>query len=170
MKVQIIGTDLNLKQVTEKLSDVIMNTIQKVEAEQGVNITGFSIVDSETTIKLKVEGMDEPQLLTVEHHKGFPEMFKWIVNVDKDEANSNEEESEFDEYSVAKSNGEEKQFAEIESVYSIVDLQEIVDLSETYGNMSKKVYEHKDGFRVVQLRQNRRLIQEYKLVPKEDVS
>lgn len=168
MKVQIIGTDLTIGQVTEKLSDVIHNTIEKVESEQGVKINSFGIVDSETTIKLHVEGMDEPQLITVEHHKGFPEMFKWIVNVDKDEANSNEEESEFDEYSVAKSNGEEKQFAEIESVYSIVDLQEIVDLSESYGNMSKKVYEHTDGFKVVQVRQNRRLIQEYKLIPKED--
>jgi hypothetical protein len=168
MKVQFVGK-LNIDAVAKKLVEIADSTIERIEKEQeGVNITGFEVHDAEFTVKLNVEGMDEPQVLTVEHHKGAPEMFKWIVNPETDEANSNEDESEFDAYTVAKAQGKEMEFKEIGSIYGILDLEEITELSEVYGNMSKKVYEHKDGFRVVQVRQNRKLIQEYKLIPKED--
>lgn len=169
MQVQFIGK-LNIDAVAKKLIEIAESTIERVEKEnEGVKVNGFEVHDAEFTVKFNVEGISDPQVMTVEHHKGHPEMFKWIVNMDKDEAQNNEQESEFDAYTVTKvKEGKELEFKEIESQYNILDIDEIPELSETFGDMSKKVYEHKEGFRVVQVRQNRRLIQEYKLIPKED--
>lgn len=171
MIVQFVGK-LNAETLMEQLNDIVMNTAEKAMQENGgtATIHGAEIHDAEFTVKFQVEGMAEPQILTVEHHQGQPEMFKWIVNAETLESSSNKDESEFDEYTVAKAKGIEKEFIEIDSIYSILDLQETVDLADNYGNMSKKVYEHIEGFKVVQVRQNRKLIQEYKLIPKEDVS
>jgi hypothetical protein len=167
MKVEFVGK-LNIDAVAKKLIEIADSTAERVQSEnEGVKINGFEVHDAEFTVKYHVEGIDEPQILTVEHHQGSPEMFKWIVNADKDETVNNEDESEFDAYTVAKAQGKEMEFAEIDSIYNIVDLTEIPELTEDYGSMSKKVYEHTDGYRVVQVRQNRKLIQEYKLIPKE---
>lgn len=169
MKVQIIGEGLTINQVSEKLCDVIGDTISRFadDNKSEVNVEGFGVVEAEFTVKFKVEGIDEPQVMTVEHHKGSPEMFTWVVDMDKDSAVSNEDNSIFDEFTVAKSQGQELNFKEVESLYNIIDLEEIPELTEEYSDMSKKVYVHKDAYRVVQVRQHRKLIQEYKLTPKE---
>jgi hypothetical protein len=166
MKVQFIG-ELNVDLLARKLIEIAENTALRLEKEQNVKINGYGIHEAEVTVKYDVEGMEEPQLLTVEHHKGQPEIFTWIVDVDKDETASNEKESMYDAWTVAKAQGKEHQFKEVKSVYNLIDLEEIPELSEDFGDMSKKVYSHKDGFRVVKVFQNKKLIQEYKLIPKE---
>jgi len=170
MRVTFVGK-LDVNEMLSKLNEIAESTINRMIAESAdeVSISGFEIHDAEFTVKFNVEGMEDAQVMTVEHHEGYPEMFKWIVNADTDETTSNEEESEFDAYTVAKvKTGKEPEFKEIESIYNIMDIDEISDLSEVYSNMSKKVYEHKDGFKVVQVRQNRRLVQEYKLIPQKE--
>lgn len=168
MKVTFIG-ELNIEQLAKKLIEVADSTALRVEQEnEGVKITGYELHDAEVTVKFNVEGMEEPQVLTVEHHKGHPEMLTWIVDMDNEKESSNEDESQFDAYTVAKvKDGKEPEFKEIESIYNIKDLTEIEELTESYGNMSKKVYEHTEGYRVAQIRQNKKLVQEVKLIPKE---
>lgn len=169
MKVQITGNNLDIEDVWYKLNEVIDHTISKAQAEnKGLFIEGTELVDAEFTVKFKVEGIDEPQVMTVEHHKGTPEIFQWVIDMDNDTEASNKEESMFDAWTASKVQGKDLTFEEINSIYDIMDIDEIPELTEEYSDMSKKVYQHKDGFRVVQVRQKRRLIQEYKLIPKED--
>lgn len=166
MKVIVSGS-INIDKLAEKLLEVAENTVAKIEAENGAKINSYSIHEAEVTFKFDVEGIEEPQVMTVEHHEGHPEVFTWLVDADKGTEMSNEEDSLYDAWSVAQAMGEDMKFEEVQSIYSIVDLTEIPELSEAFGDMSKKVYEHTGGFRVVQVRQDRKLIQEYKLVPKE---
>ena len=166
MKVTFVG-ELNVELLAKKLLEVIENTAIKVQTEnEGVKIKGFGIHEADVTVKFDVEGMDDPQLLTVEHHQGHPEVLQWIVNVDEDTMASNEKESMYDEYTVAKANGQDLNFKEIESLYRLIDLEE--ESREEYSDMHKVVYNHVDGFKVVKVFQHRKLIQEYKLVPKEE--
>lgn len=166
MKVIVSGS-INIDKLAEKLLEVAENTVAKIEAENGAKINSYSIHEAEVTFKFDVEGIEEPQVMTVEHHEGHPEVFTWLVDADKGTEMSNEDDSLYDAWSVAQAMGEDMKFEEVQSIYSIVDLTEIPELSEAFGDMSKKVYEHTGGFRVVQVRQDRKLIQEYKLVPKE---
>lgn len=169
MKVEFIGK-LNIDTVAKKLVEIADSTIERVvkESEGTAKVNGFEVHDAEFTIKFNVEGIDEPQVMTVEHHLGQPEMFKWIVNVDKDESSTNELKSEFDAWSVAKAQGKEVVFEEIESLYNTLEAEEITEFTEDYGSMSKIMYEHQDGYRFVQVKQHGKLIQEYKLIPKEE--
>ena len=166
MKVIVSGS-INIDKLAEKLLEVAENTVAKVQAEQGAKINGYSIHEAEVTFKFDVEGIEEPQVMTVEHHEGSHEVFTWLVDAEEDTASNNEDDSLYDAWSVAQAKGTDFAFNEVDSVYSIIDLEEIPELSESFGDMSKKVYEHKEGFRVVQVRQNRKLIQEYKLIPKK---
>ncbi|MGG4039006.1 hypothetical protein ABEV80_12910, partial [Heyndrickxia ginsengihumi] len=99
-------------------------------------------------------------------HKGHPELLHWIVDTDKDTEINNEKESMFDDWTVAKSQGQEYQFKEVESHYNDEDLQ--IENYEDFGDMSKGVYNHKEGFKVVRVFQGKKLIQEYKFIPKDD--
>lgn len=169
MKVQFIGKDIQAGEMVAKLQAVIAETLAKFaeDTESEVAVTAQGIVEAEFTIKFNVDGEELPQIMTVEHHPGSPEMFTWIVDMDKESTITNEESSMFDDFTVATAKGKEFNFKEVESVYSIIDLEEIPELTETYTDMSKKVYEHKDGYRVVQVRQHKKLIQEYRLIPAE---
>lgn len=166
MKIKFVGK-LNVDMLASKLIEITESTIERLQKEQEADIEGYKIHEADITVKFDVKGMDEPQLLTIEHHKGHPEIFTWIVDVDKYEASNNEKESMFDDWTVAKAQGKEYQFKEIESVYNMEDLEEDESLYEVFGDMSKRVFNHKDGFKVVQVFQNDKLIQEYKLVPKK---
>lgn len=165
MKVIVKG-QIKPQELAEKLIEVAQSTAERMEKEnEGVKITGFDIHEAEVTVKYHVQGMDDPQVLTVEHHKGHPELLTWIVDMDEDTTANNEDESAFDEWSVAKAQGKEHQFAEIVSVYKDEDLTE--ESAEHYEDMSKVVYSHKEGFKVAKIFQDGKLIQEIKLIPKE---
>lgn len=168
MKITFTGKNINVDDLVNKLTEVIVTTSERLEKESKGKtvIESTGIVEADFTIKFKVEGMDEPQVLTVEHHKGQPEMYQWIVNMDEDTIANNELDSMFDDYTVAKAKGEELKFKEIESIYNDADLTE--ESSEVYSDMAKIIFNHKDGFKVVRIYQDDKLIQEFKLIPKED--
>jgi hypothetical protein len=163
MKVTFIG-ELNTDIIAKKLMEVTESTIQRLEKEHAVKIKGTHIHEADISVKFDVEGMAEPQMLTVNHH-GMTEPFQWIVDVDKDTEINNQEKSMFDDWTVSKAQGVEHEFKEVKSDYNIIDLDE--ESSEEFGDMSKKIYKHKEGFKVVKVFQNKKLIQEYKLIPKE---
>jgi hypothetical protein len=56
--------------------------------------------------------------------------------------------------------------SQIVSEYDDADLEE--ESSEEFGDMSKTLYAHKDGYKVVRIYQKGKLIQEVKLIPKEE--
>ncbi|MED4619531.1 hypothetical protein [Priestia megaterium] len=163
----ILKGQIDKDTLIKKIEEVAESTIERVEQETGAKITGHEIHEAEVTVKVLVEGMDEPQVLTVEHHEGQKEMLTWVVDVDEETVLNNEEESLFDEYTVAKAQGKELEFKEVKTKYNLIDLTEDKSLAEEFSDMSKKVYDHKDGFKVVKVFQNKKLVQEYKLVPKE---
>lgn len=167
MKVIIKGMEITNEMLTNKLNEVADSTVEKVMSETGATIENYSIKEAEITMQFKVEGMDEPQVLTVEHHEGQREMLTWVVDMDEETEISNEEESLFDKYSASIAKGEEMKFEEIKSQYNLIDLEEDKKLHEKYSDMEKKVYDHKDGYKVVKVFYNKKLIQEYKLVPKK---
>lgn len=168
MKVQIIGNvpmvDLE-EQIVKRLEDIVVATADRLYMEKSVQVNDLFITNAEFTVALSIEGQAEPQLLTVEHHEGHPEIFKWVVDIDKEEAHSNEEQSEFDEWTVSVIDGEEKKFKPVKSVYDQAELQ--LEDKEEYGNMAKLTFVHDSGFKVVKVYQDGNLIQEYKLTPKE---
>ncbi|MEH7117245.1 hypothetical protein V7128_07460 [Neobacillus vireti] len=164
MKVTFVG-ELNIDIIAKKLLEVTESTIQRLEKEHGVKINGTKIHEADFSVKFDVEGMDEPQMLTVNHH-GMAEPFQWIVDMDENTEINNQEKSMFDEYTVKKYQGVEHEFKEVKSEYKKKDLTK--ESSEEFGDMSKVVYQHKDGFKVVQVFQNKKLIQEYKLIPKKE--
>lgn len=167
MKVQFIGNVAgeDFEDVLiAKLDEVLVTTAEKLQEDKGANVESVIITEAEFTVGLKIEGIEEPQLLSVEHHEGQPEMFKWVVDLDNGKEENNEEESFVDEWTASMQQGKEKEFATIESVYDAGDLT--LDEKETVGNMDKVTLNHKDGFKVVKVYQNDKLIQEYKLTPK----
>ncbi|MGE6629645.1 hypothetical protein [Bacillus sp. NPDC077027] len=166
MKVTIVG-EMNVDLLAKKLLEVVENTAIKVQTEaEDAKINSWSITEADVLVKFNIDGVDEPQFLTVEHHKGHPELLHWVADVSKDELSSNEDESMFDEWTVSKSQGQDLQFKEVKSVYNADDFTG-VESSEDFGDMQKDVINHKDGFKVVQVFQNDKLIQEYKLIPTE---
>ncbi|MCM3639664.1 hypothetical protein M4D68_00695 [Priestia aryabhattai] len=167
MKVIIKGMEITNEMLTNKLNEVADSTVERVMKETGATIENYSIKEAEITLQFMVEGMDEPQVLTVEHHEGQREMLTWVVDMDEETELSNEEESLFDKYSASIAKGEQMKFEEIKSEYNLIDLEEDKEMHEKYSDMEKKVYDHKDGFKVVRVFYNKKLIQEYKLVPKE---
>lgn len=165
MKVIISGA-VNPQDLVDKLTKVAEETAEKLSKEQGVEFKGFKVHEAEITVKYDIEGVDEPQVLTVEHHEGYPELFTWLLNVDTETQSSNEDESQYDEYTVAKSKGEDIQFKEIESKFDSEDLT--VETVEEYGDMAKETYYHVvDGSKVMQIKQDGKLIQELTLTPKD---
>lgn len=162
MKVTFVG-EINIQRMAEKLVEIASSTVERLEKEHNTKINGYSIHEADVQVKFDVEGADEPQMLTVNHH-GMTEPFQWIVDMDKETEINNEDQSMFDEYSVAKAKGQEKQFEEIKSIYNDADL-ELEDV-EAFDNMSKKVYTVlNEEYKVVKVFQDDRLIQEYKLIP-----
>lgn len=74
----------------------------------------------------------------------------------------------FDQYTVAKAQGQEHEFEEIESAYDDIILE--LEKSETYDDMERKVYSViNEEYKVVRVIQQGNLIQEIKLVPRKDV-
>lgn len=166
MKIQIINAQgADLESIVDKLEEVVTTTIGKLATDKGIAVADARIIDAEFTIGLEIEGLDELQYLTVEHHEGVPEAFKWVVDMGNDKAENNEDASYFDSWSVAKYKGHEQVFEPVESVY--VDEDMFLISEETFGNMSKRLYNHMNGFEVARIYQNGALIQEYKLIPKE---
>lgn len=169
MEIEITGNVQSLdfeEVIVDKLDEIMTSTAERLMAEQDVKITGAVFTNAQFTLGFNIEGMEEPQLLTVEHHEGIPEMFKWVVDVDEDTKVSNEEKSAYDAWTVAKAKGEELEFEPVESLYNKADLKPTEQ--DVFGNMTRTVLSHKDGFKVSQVRQNGHLIQEYKMVPRAD--
>lgn len=164
MKVITTG-GASLSEIFAKLEEVAENSMKKMSEQTDLKILGYEVHEAEVTFKFKVEGMEEPQLMTVEHHVGYPELFTWLVNMENEDTSTNEEESMYDDYTVSIAKGEEMQFEEIESLYEEDDLEE--ESVEEYGDMKKITYKHIDGFKVMQIMQNDKVIQEVKLIPKD---
>lgn len=164
MKVIITGA-LSPIDLAEKIAKVASETAHKLETEQGVKFTDYQVHEAEVTIKYSIEGLDEPQVLTVEHHEGQPELFTWLLNAETDEKTSNEDESQYDEYTVAKAKGEDVKFKEIESIFDSEDLTFVSE--EQFGDMVKETYNHMDGSVVVLIKQDGKLIQEMTLTAKD---
>ncbi|MEC1647617.1 hypothetical protein [Bacillus halotolerans] len=163
MKVTFIG-DIDTKLMVSKLDEIATSTIERIEKEQGVKINGYSLHGADLLAKVNVEGVDEPQLLTVDHH-GMTEPFQWIVDMDKETHVNNQEESMFDQYTVAKAQGQEHELEEIESAYGDIILE--LEKSETYEGMERKVYSViNEDYKVVRVYQQGKLIQKIKLVPR----
>lgn len=166
MKVIVKG-ELNVEQLAKKLIEVAENTALKVEQDTGAKINGYSVHEAEVTFKFNVEGMDEPQVMTVEHFKGQPELLTWIVDADADTTANNEDESLFDAWTVAQKEGTVLVFDEIKSEYD--DNYLLLEDTEQYGDMSKEVYSFLEGKdKLVRVYQEDRLVQEYKLISMED--
>lgn len=165
MKIIITG-EMSPMTLVDKIKQVAVETAQKLEAEQDVKLNGFKIHEAEVTVKYDIEGVDEPQVLTIEHHAGHPELFTWLLDAETGEKSSNEGESQYDEYTVAKSKGEDVQFKEIESIFNPEDL--LLDNVEEFGDMAKETYNHVDGSKVMQIRQGGKLIQEMTLIEKKE--
>lgn len=164
MKV-IVSGGTTLEGLVEKLEEVVQSTVVKMGLQSDLNITGYEVHEAEVTFKFKVEGMEETQLMTVEHHEGYPELFTWLVNVSDEVETSNEEESMYDEFTVNAAQGKEMEFQEIESLYNMEDMVAVE--SEEYSDMKKITYQHEEGFSVIQIMQGEKLIQEIKLTPKD---
>lgn len=159
------GKDFEDK-IVSKLDEIVVGTAERLMDEQeGLRIKEGVISGATFTIAYDVEGMEESQLLTVEHHKGHPEVLKWVVDLDAGESSSNEEASAYDDYTVAAAYGMEKEFEEVETLYDAPDLVFVEE--ENFGNMDKVTLQHKDGFLVIRVYQNKKLIQEYKATPKD---
>lgn len=169
MEIQILGkVDVNDIEaiILSRLDEVLISTAERIEAEnEGVKINGAVLTEATFTFGYEIEGIEEPQLVTVEHHEGHPEVFKWVIDLDNEEQLNNEESSVFDDWSVATANGEAEDFAEITSVYDPVNLS--YESEENFGDMDKVTLNHVDGYKVVKVYQKKRLVQEYKLTPKE---
>lgn len=169
MEIQFVGKveDYDFEDViVDKLGEIVDTTIARIEAEnEGTVIKGAVVTEATFTIGLHIEGIEEPQLVTVEHYKGHPEVFKWVIDLDKDEQLNNEESSVFDAWSVATAKGEAKEFEEIKSIYDPTELS--FEVEENFGDMDKVTLNHVDGYKVVKVYQNKKLIQEYRLTPKE---
>ncbi|MGV2442383.1 hypothetical protein FO484_22110, partial [Bacillus atrophaeus ATCC 9372] len=73
MKVTFI-VDIDTKLMVSTLAEVATLTIERIEKEQGVKINGYSLHEAALLVKVTVEAMDSPQLLTVDHH-GITEPF-----------------------------------------------------------------------------------------------
>lgn len=166
MKVIVKGS-INLDKLAQKLLEIADHTATKVMQDTGTKINSFSVHEAEVTFKFDVEGVDEPQVMTVEHYEGKPEIFTWLVDAEADTTANNENESLFDAWTVAKAEGKELDFKEIESEYNEADI--ICEDSESYGDMTKDTYSivgSKD--KLVRVYQGNKLIQEYRLVAKEE--
>jgi len=164
MKVTFVG-EINVEVMTQKLVEIAQSTIERLEKEHQAKINGHSIHEVDLQIKFDVEGMDEPQMLTVDHN-GVTEPFQWIVDLNEGKELTNEHESMFDEYSKAMAQGEEHQFKEVESLYNDADL--LLEHTETFGDMKKEFYSvAQEDYKVVRIYQAEKLIQEYKLLPRQ---
>lgn len=167
MKIKFTG-NMTIKEVEDKLQEVVDSTSHKL-ADEGtdVAIEGWELDEVEVQVKFKIEGVDNPQVLTIEHHEGQPEMFTWLVDMDKDLSLNNEEESLVDVWSASMAKGEAYDFEEIITEYGDDGLEEIdVDI---YSDMSKKVYNIKGTKdQLVRIYQYDKLVQEYRLKDIED--
>lgn len=170
MEIEIIGkvraVDVEEK-IFEKLEEVLVSTVDRLEADQNISVNDAVVVGAKFTVGLEIEGMDEPQFLTVEHHEGVPEMFKWVIDYNAGTELNNENGSAYDAWSIAKTKGNELPFETVESAYD--DNMLVVQDKETFGDMSRVTYSHKEeDHKVIRIYQNDRLVQELKLVPKEN--
>lgn len=162
MKIKFTG-NMTVKDVENKLQEVVDSTISKLkEGDTEVAIEGWELDEVEVQVKFKIEGVEEPQVLTIEHHEDQPEMFTWLVDMDKDQSLNNEEESLVDVWSASMAKGEAYDFEEIITEYGDDGLEEI-DV-EIYSDMSKKVYNIKGTKdQLVRIYQYDKLVQEYRL-------
>lgn len=164
MKLQITGS-LSLAELTKKIEEIVESTIDRVKSEDdSLNITGWGVREADVTIEFTIEGEEEAQVMTVEHHEGQSEMFTWLVNTDEDTEVSNQEESMIDDWTAAVARDEELQFPEIESKFSEHNLD--YESEEKYNDLTKIVYnfnQFNSTDKLVRVYQSGRLIQEYKL-------
>lgn len=169
MKIKIINAQKEtMESISNRLEDIVENTVARLEKEQGVEIEDVVIEDVEYMLGLKVKGMEEVQFLSVEHHEGVPEVFMWVVDAEEGTAESNNEASFYDSWSVAKMQGLEQEFKTINSIFTDHDLGHLN--TETFGNMEKHTFEHVGGYNVVRVYQDGRLVQEFKVLPKEETA
>lgn len=167
MKIKFTGK-MTVAELENKLQEVLANTIDKLsDNDPDAVIEGWELDEVEVQVKFKIEGVDDPQILTVEHHKDQPEMFTWLVDMDEDRSLNNEEESLVDVWSASMAKGEPFEFEEIITEYGDDGLVE-VDVEE-YSDMSKKVYDIKGTQdQLVRIYQHGKLVQEYRLKENTD--
>lgn len=171
MEVQFLGnveehdfTDV----IVDRLGEIVDSTVERIMAENdGVVITGAVVTEATFTVGLHIVGIEEPQLVTVEHHKGHPEVFKWVIDLDEGVDVSNKDVSMFDSWSVSAANGDEQEFTEIESQYDPVALT--FESEENFKDMDRVTLLHEDGFKVIKVYQHKHLVQEYKVTDIADI-
>lgn len=162
MRIKFINAEnTSVSNMKDKLQEVIRTTILNLQRDQDVEIEEATITEVQFTVGVVPEGGDEPQVLTVEHHEGFPEMFEWIVDLSEGKEATNKDKSFQSEQQVAMAKGIHQHFKEIESVYNEDDLKATSE--QQAGDMAQVTYDHTDGFQVVRIYQEGRLVQEYKL-------
>jgi len=169
MKVQMAGK-MTVKEMTDKLAEVVSETIKKVTEENGeTGIKSWDIHGADFTIKFELEGVEEAQVLTVEHYAGQSEMFTWLVNMDEDVALSNEDESMYDAWTTSLARGEELEFDKVDTLFDDTDL--VLVNEETFSDLSKEIYTFKEKGnenKLVRVYQEGNLIQEYTLLAKDE--
>lgn len=164
MKVIVKG-ELSVEQLAKKLIEVAEHTANKVEqdSEDKVSINAWKVHEAEVMFKFDVEGIDEPQIMTVEHHAGQSEALTWIIDTDTDTTATNEHESFIDTWTASQVKGEPLVFEEIESEYDDEGL--VLEDTEQYADMSKEVYDFiGSDDKLVRVYQEDKLVQEYKLI------
>lgn len=165
MKVIVKGSP-NIEALAKKLIEVVDNTVEMLERDNpDVAVQDYVVLDAEVSFGLKMKGMEEPQAVMVNHGMGN-EVFTWVVGEDE-EPQTNKDESLFDQAQQALMTGQNIIFDEIESEYDEADLEYIEGSMELYGDMSKEMHLHADGFKVLRVYQFHKLIQEIKLTEKE---
>lgn len=169
MRVKFINTDnYSMVDVLTKLEEVITTTKRNLERDTGNKVKDTVLADVVVTVGIIPEGgsYNEPQMLSVEHHEGYPEMFEWVIDMAEGKEVNNEVESFVSEQQVAVANGDTPEFEEVDSLYNAEHLSTLD--RKDYGDMAVTKSEHKDGFNVMQYFKNDKLIQEVKLTPKEE--
>lgn len=168
MQVQVINTEkdrnIDLEDVVEKVYEVLETTYKRLcEEHPEQNITAILLTEACFSFGFEIEGQEGIQVLSVEHHKGQPEAFKWIVDWAENANTTNEDSSFIDDWTASLIAGKPLEFETVESQYRGVEMEFLS--SDAYGDMKKDTWAHPEGFRVVMVYQGDRLIQEYKLIP-----
>lgn len=152
----------SLLDIIPRVEDIIKGTKESLVRDKDVTVTDTVISEIEITVGLNIEGVEETQFLTVEHHKGLEEPFTWLVDMNEPEAKANMEESFIDPVEAGLALGETPEFKEIEPKYPLSELTE--EKVEEYGDMKEITYSTSDNLEeelVVKVFQGDKLVTEY---------
>jgi len=128
----------SLLDIIPQLEDVIKGTKESLQRDKGVTIEDTVLSEINIKVGLGVEGKEEPQFLTIDHHEGVEEPFTWVVDLAEGKATNNEDNSFIDPYEAQLSKGETPDFEEIETKFP--DEHLTIEKVDKVGDMQEIVY------------------------------